>query len=321
MMNELGLGADLKVETAAQKRSKWAFALAALGGGVALVVAAGCGSSSDDPYPDVQKFCVAKANAECKVAANVCDLTISDCLTAREAACNTDATQAQSEGRTYNSGLVPTCLNAVTTAYGDNDGNVTAQDYLNLTKQCERVFAGSAKADQACSNDYDCTGSLICDPIRKACGPSTTVQGGQPCNNPGDICASNFYCGQDTAPGAVAGLFTCLASPPTGGACSATILCGAGDYCATDVCSPELTSGESCSADDQCPSGDICDPYVHACDSEIRFAPGATACDAYSALTGGTGTGTGTTGTPDAGTKAADSGTTTDSGSDAGDGG
>ncbi len=304
MTNELDLEASETNDTNRRvaTRSRWGVVLTALGAGVAIALAAGCGSSTSDPYPSVQSFCAAKANAECKVAADVCDLTVSDCLSAREAACTTDANQAVSEGRVYDSGLVPSCLGEVTTAYSDNDGNLSATDYLQLTDTCERVFAGSAKADQACSDDYDCSGTLVCDPIRKACGPSTPTAGGKPCNNPGQICDTGFYCGQDVSPGAVAGLYTCLSRPTTGQSCSATVLCLESDYCNDGSCVPGLTSGQSCTADDQCPSGYICDPYVKVCDTTIRFAAGATACEAYSSLD------TGTTPTIDAGAQTTDGG-------------
>ncbi len=297
MTNELGLGTSgtNDGDDRPRTRSRWGLALTALGVGLAVAVAAGCGSSTSDPYPSVQSFCAAKANAECKVAADTCALTVSDCLSTREATCNTDAAQAAAEGRTYDSGLVPDCLGQIDTAYTDNGGNLSANDYRQVTDLCERVFAGSAKADQACSDDYDCGGSLVCDPIRKACGPRTPTAGGKPCNNPGQICDTGFYCGQDTSAGAVSGLYTCLARPTQGQSCSTTVLCIEADYCNGGSCVPGLTSGQPCTADDQCPSADICDPYVKVCDSTIRFAPGATACDGYSSLDVGTTT-------PDAGT-------------------
>ena len=306
MTNELGTEAY----TTTRGRGRWGMMLAALGAGVALAVAAGCGSSDADPYPTVQSFCQSKATAECTVATADCSVTMADCLQAREATCNADATTAQSEGRVYTSSLVQACIVAVNNAYSDNDGNLSASDISTFTDTCERVYQGTKKVNQACTDDYDCTGTMICDPIFKACGVDTPTNAGAPCNNPGDVCVEHFYCGTTT--GTVSGLHECVARKAIGGTCSDTVLCDQGSFCSSGTCMAALATGEVCSADDQCQTGSICDPYAGAngqskCDQGIRFAPLSPSCNPYSVATAGLGGDT-VPPTSDAGSTAPDAG-------------
>lgn len=169
-----------------------ALGLMAFGGGLVLIA---CGDDDEGPkYPSADSFCVAKAAEECKAVAAVCTVSEDTCKNARKSACMTATGVATGQGRTYTAGNADACIAKTAEVYKDRVIDAAKEESFKLA--CERVFAGAKKKSDACSNEFDCAGSLVCDLDKGFCADQVDKKENDPCNNPGDICGKGFYCQQ-----------------------------------------------------------------------------------------------------------------------------
>ncbi len=236
-------------------------------------------STAGPPYPTVQSFCAALAQAECQVSAP-CGIASNTCETAEAANCELGAAAASTSGRAYNTSNAKACIDLATKTYGATIGAnpnplVTASALTLLNSTCEDVFAGSVADNLACTSDYDCVNSTsVC--TRGFCGPKTSVAKGGDCNNPGDECTDS-YCGPTSA--AQGAPYQCLPLLADGQACQSNDQCI--DRCVGGLCAPLAGPGQSCTTDTDCnpaSSSGFCDPYEgYVCDEGETFGPTATA--------------------------------------------
>jgi hypothetical protein len=238
-----------------------------------------CSSSSSGPkYPDTASFCSAWATEECQVAAR-CAVPSANCTSARQADCQTFASTATADlTRTYNSGNAEACIDKIHDLYSSAASGtaITPPQMADMADVCNRTFSGNVQSLKACTSNYDCSGSLICD--KNFCANSTTKNLGDPCGDPGDVCASGAFC--STPAGST--LSQCVAEGAQGAACSAAAPCQPSLRCA-NTCGPLLQAGTLCATDADCdPSAPYCDPNVgNKCDQGLSFAAGAPACSTY----------------------------------------
>jgi hypothetical protein len=300
-----------------------------------LVTACSSNAAPVDQDP-VKTFCGNKAKAEC-VVASACGVTNDDCLTAREAACETAATAALASGtRSFTQANVSACLNEINSAYVCSGGAVCEVPFASLfgtgsiDDLCNQVFQGSAKQYGTCTSNYDCTNGDICAPASATstatvCGPVVQVTPGDPCGEPGQECPMGTYC---SAAGAVP---QCATRPGLNAACDeVTTPCLESLRCVSGVCTATAGAGQACNptrvagdpnADCNPSVAGYCDPNAgNICTKGLSFATGADDCNAYGQ--GGGAGGDAGIGVVDSG-GTADTGTASDTGSatDAGGGG
>lgn len=210
-----------------------------------IVVASACGG--DDPpaekYPTADSFCIAKAAEECKVVSPVCAVTDGVCNATRKGACLSAASGASGQGRTYTASQAEACIAKTTEVYKDRVVDPVKEKSFNET--CERVFAGSKKLSEGCSQIYECASPLVCDVEKGACANKIDKKLDEPCNNPGDICGTGLYCQQRGA-----NKF-CTARNKQGDACSAEAPCLETLRC-VNQCVPLQKAGEACDTSAEC---------------------------------------------------------------------
>ena len=118
-------------------------ALGALGGTICACSATG----SSPPYPDVQSFCIAKAKAECQIAAR-CNVDANACQTYRASLCSTEASDAMRSGtRKYVADNAQACIDSVNGAYGGDHAEILfakLEGPSSIADTCGRVFSGNA---------------------------------------------------------------------------------------------------------------------------------------------------------------------------------
>lgn len=227
-----------------------ALGLLMLASGIALIA---CSSSDDsEKYPSVDSFCTAKATAECNApSVATCGVTSAACQTARKAACNTAAAAATGQGRVYTPSNVEACLTATDTAYRNP---TVAADLTARDDACNRVFSGTKGKSVACTSEYDCQGTLVCDlsknPNGGNCADKVAKGLNDPCTDPGDICATGTYCsGSGTA-------FFCAADRNIGEACTPTLPCDSTKaFCnspTSGTCTALGNTGDACTSDTNC---------------------------------------------------------------------
>lgn len=252
----------------------------ALGGFVALSMAACSSTTEADKYASVDSFCSEKAKQECQVAAK-CAATTDACLSARKTQCTSDAASAMSSTRQYRSANAQACIDKTHDTYS-KDGTITPGDLKALRDTCGRVFQGTQKALQTCVSTYDCEGSMICD--KMLCAMPNSKSKGSGCASAGDQCEAGSYCSEAGAAS------VCLGKKASGEQCNATLPC-LEDLRCNNVCGTRFATGVACATDDDCASGaPYCDPAINKCDAGLIFAPGAAACKA-STLSGDRGYG------------------------------
>lgn len=227
-----------------------ALGLMAFGGGLILVAACG----DDEPtakYPSPDSFCAAKAAEECKVVAAACAVADDTCRSTRTSACQAAAGAATSQGRTYRAENAEACIARTTAVYADRVIDPAKEEAF--VEACERVFTGTKKKNEACSNEYDCEGTLVCDLDKKLCSVKVEKKLDEPCNNPGDICGKNLYC---QARGAVK---FCTAKNKLGETCNEVDApCEDNIRCNATTCIAKNGAGEACDSNNECVSG-FCD--------------------------------------------------------------
>lgn len=217
------------------------FVLLSLSGAVALVA---CSSDEEgEKYPSSQSFCSAKAEQECNAAAALCAATVDACKARRTTICQDAANAATASGRTYRAGAAEKCINDTKDLYASKVIDLAKEKTVDET--CERVFTGSKKQGEPCAAPYDCEGTLTCD---KICTTKTEKTKDQPCNNPGDTCATGTYCGLR------GDVKFCNAKNNVGDICNATTPCLETLRCVTR-CQEKVATGQPCDTGEDCQSG------------------------------------------------------------------
>jgi len=248
--------------------------------GIVTVACSSSSSGSNNPYPDVEHFCAAVAQAECGSAStgaiSNCSLSgssvLSDCVTFRTGECtkgNIVMPGPSFGNRTLTSGNVQPCIDAITSAFNGSNG-VSVITYTDLygsdgmsgiVGTCEQVFVGAAATGATCTSNYDCSSSTdqcFADPAaptKLTCDPPTPHSVGGPCRDPGDTCTGG-YCDTTTTP-------TCVASLADGQKCTDSAQCQASSRCAGGACAPRGVAGSLCATNDDCDATSqlLCDVY------------------------------------------------------------
>jgi hypothetical protein len=239
------------------------------------VASAACGNSGDGKVAD-----------KCGATPDKCALSVkTNCLTA--------GTAAVSQGRVYTPSLAQACIDQTNKIYGQATINKADLDAWN--DACQRVYAGKLNKNDMCqSNDYLCSGSLICD--KGHCADKAIVNNGDQCGNAGQICPLSQYCTSQS------GLMLCVDRKTGGAVCAADAECAADFHCAGAVgtgasadagadagpttgsltCVASAQAGGACASDSECAStAPLCPASVGKCLAVISFAAGAPICKDY----------------------------------------
>ena len=221
-------------------------------------------------------FCQSYSENECSNVAPACLVTEADCQSVRQAWCMAwgQSEEDAQPSRPFDPQNAQACLSTVSAVFGALKSNlgIQASDYLSIDKACTRVFHGSAQANDTCGVDADCSGSMTCDKGR--CGNAHQVDPGAGCANIGESCPPGYYCGGET------GVFVCEVRPGAGANCGDGVPCLEDLRCASGVCAARLLIGTACQDDGDCAS-QFCEPFALKCGTDVRFADGTPACQAY----------------------------------------
>jgi hypothetical protein len=223
-------------------------------------------------------FCQEYARIECSKVAPICSFDPAACQPVRKDACSATATAQRNSGRQFNPSNTDACLKKVEAAY--KDPLITAAKLKEVDDACSRVFGGLVKANDPCTADFECSGTMICD--KGHCGNLKVVASLAGCANVGERCQPSEFCSNDNPNQ----LFFCVKRVDQGGPCSLSHPCADGLRC-RDVCVPKLATGD-CASDDDCQSG-YCNRYIspRTCGVGLTFSPGAPSCIAYSSTSDG----------------------------------
>lgn len=239
-----------------------------------------CSSTTTDKYPTYDSMCTDVAAQECQVA-STCLVTTDACTTARKTICLSNASAAiSSGGRSYTAGRAEDCVNKTRDTYKKSP--ITPKDLADLADTCGRVYAGSKQKGDACTSNYDCTGSMICD--KSHCADKVQKNKGDGCANPGEVCETGTYCASS------GDVKICTPKLDLGGACDATKPCLETARCENGTCTARVGIGQSCSTtrDATDPNAD-CSSAAPYCDTAagslcapgLSFAAKAPDCSAY----------------------------------------
>ena len=276
-----------------------------------------------NPAPDQNTFCVAKATAECTSGATggvaaICNVASSDCISARQSACETYANNAISSGQVFDPDGANTCIAAVVAAYTATT-DVLSVPYSSIPAiddACEQeTFPGTIPTNGTCTTSAQCANTVdggSITPINGGssllrCGMAIPVAAGGQCANFGSVCAAGTYCS-----GSSTSEYTCVNGAAIGAPCDEKMGCATGGFCATSagsdkgVCIEDGTSqsGAACTSDVSCGGGGsvgstpttqfpYCDFSIPpatgsgsgsgSCEQGQGFAAGATDCKAFGA--------------------------------------
>jgi hypothetical protein len=218
--------------------------------GLSALLVGGC-SSTPAPYPDANSFCEAVANAECQTngVLAACNVSASDCVLARQAACVTKSNAAVTTGtRVYTSASAPACISALNAVYSPAAStsafSVSYSTIQALEQTCdEEVFPGTVPLKEACKTNFDCAQGatpangtapgVVCSPVEPGsavteCAMSTSVTTGMPCANFGSVCTDpGTYCTGVPA--------TCQQGAQVGDSCTAEKGCASDAFCQIDA--------------------------------------------------------------------------------------
>jgi hypothetical protein len=213
--------------------------------GAGAVTLLACSSDEvTEKYPSSDSFCAAKADTECQPGAPVCGVTVDVCKSKRTSLCQAAASAATGQGGTYRPQNAETCINDTKTLYDSKVVDLDKEKTVDAT--CALVFAGSKTKGAACAAAFECDAALICD--RGFCSEKTPKAKDEPCNNPGDTCATGTYCGPRGASN------FCNAKNNVGDICNTTTPCLENLRC-VNQCQEKLGSGQSCNTNDDCTTG------------------------------------------------------------------
>ncbi len=247
-----------------------------------------------------------KAEKECQVAAK-CGNGVDACKTQRKTACLAVNAVSMTPPRIFMSGNVGACVDKTNSVYQKaNSSQATQADIDAMNDVCAYVFQGNSTT--TCAVKYDCKDkSQICD--KGVCVKQMNVNKDAFCVSPGQICASDSYCANDTA----TSMLKCLPKAAQGAACSASIPCVDPYRCdsASGICMPRFMAGQFCGTSTDCAAAaPFCDQFIGCkCDLGLSFAAGANACVDYGGAPAGTTPACGAGSSPDAGTSTVDAGT------------
>jgi hypothetical protein len=239
----------------------------------------GCSTKSDITEDE---FCATYAKRECDAVVMTCQKTDSaPCVAMRTTACKSFAASAKGGTRTFRPDGSDACFNAIAQTYAKS--LIKAEDLAALDKTCAQVFAGSGKANDACTVDLDCQPSLICDHNRKLCGALRPISSGGNCGNPGEVCPDTEYCQPST------GFSICTKRQDKGAICSDAAPCLPTLRCEAGTCVDKVATSASCQSDDECQTG-YCNPYPPAgasrtCALGLGFSLDSPSCNAYFGVT------------------------------------
>lgn len=240
------------------------------------LLCAGCtGKAPEDlpKYPDVNSYCLGRAQAECNdtVIAACAAPSKDKCVTARQAACSGSAPV----GKTYDPSKAEACIAQVSAAYGD--AKVTKDEIDAFTEVCALLFSGMGAQDASCAVDEDCqqSGGLRCvftspdGGVRGTCQVPKAAQGGESCAALDVRCAEGYHCGATSH---------CDINGDSGEPCSTATPCKSMLKCsAASLCEPKLATGSACTTSDECVSG-ICLEQSNICVAQITLAPNEPFC-------------------------------------------
>lgn len=211
-------------------------------GAVTLIA---CGDDEvTEKYPSADSFCAGKADAECKAAAAVCGVTVDICKADRTSVCQSAASAATGQGGTYRPQNAEKCINDTTALYQSKVVDLVKEKEVDET--CARVFAGTKKKGEGCTAAFQCEGTLICD--RGFCSDKSPKALDEPCNNPGDTCATGTYCGPR------GGSSFCNKKNDVGDICNDTTPCLETLRC-VNQCQTKLGAGQPCDKAEDCDTG------------------------------------------------------------------
>jgi hypothetical protein len=256
--------------------------------GAAAGLFLGCGGGGGGKMLTEADFCAQKADAEC-VVTDKCLTDKTACTTQRLAMCMAFVTDAKRSGmRNFVASNIGDCINKTKAAYAKP--TITPADMATMNDACNYVFQGKGMVNlDHCDVKYDCAGKVICDKTFCA-NASSPKASGQPCNNPGDICATGNYCAMN-----MAGVNVCTARGMSGATCDQFTPCLENLRCAAGSCADRVALAGACTTNDDCATAaPYCDPYAgNKCDQGLSFSSsGGGACVDY----GGSGTPAGTGG-------------------------
>lgn len=230
----------------------------------ALVIACGDDTVSEK-YPSADAFCDGKAAAECEQGAAVCGATVDACKAKRKTVCSAAAAAATGSGGTYRAQNAEKCIDDTKALYVSKVVDPIKEKEVDET--CTRVFAGSVKKGANCTKTIECESPLICD--RNFCSEKKQVAVDEPCNNPGEVCPADAYCGPR------GGSNFCNKKNDVGDTCGASTPCLDTLRCLTPGgCSARLGAGESCDKNDDCGTG-FCGTDKKCA---AKLVPGANGC-------------------------------------------
>lgn len=242
-------------------------------GGVVGLVAACTITTDGDKYPNSDSFCDAKASEECSQVSNVCGVTVDNCKAKVKPTCTQAAADAVAQGRVYTASLAEGCITKVHDLY--STATVDQTKSAEVDDNCARVFAGNTAKSQPCTSDFQCTGALVCD--KGVCAEKVVKNADDPCNNPGDVCATGFYCG----PRGTSNF--CNAKKKENEICTPNNPCAEDLVCVGDAgggdCKQRGDAGATCTVDSDCKSNLACltAGTTKAC-AQKSFAFGSAAC-------------------------------------------
>jgi hypothetical protein len=232
------------------------------------LVTAGC--EINTKTMNEEEFCVEYAKRECGKVATACSFERpAACEKERADVCRAWAKATKSDVRGFRPDNVDKCLEKVTETYGLP--LIKAENLKALRDVCERVFQGSRKANEACTAEEECGGSLICD--KKRCAQRREVSAGGNCANPGELCPKGEFCQP------MMGISVCSKRKEKGAMCTEAEPCGEALRC-KDTCVERTAVNLACASDDECDSG-YCSPHVKRCLLGLNFAAGSPSCDAF----------------------------------------
>lgn len=234
---------------------------------VGTVFATACGDDEApaDRYPTTDSFCAAKAAAECGEVAGECTVSDDTCESARKSSCMNAAGAATAQGRTYQPGSAQECIDRTTLLYGDRVLDVTKLE--TFEEACERVFMGAKKRSEACTNAYDCEGTLVCD--KGFCADEVAKRLKDPCNNPGDVCDTGLFCQVQS------GARFCAEKGTLGANCGPELPCLENLRCNSTSCVALMNAGDPCNVNDDC-STHYCNPDKKC--QALRYASETGTC-------------------------------------------
>lgn len=255
--------------------AKKLFVLACLGGALGVVVA--CSSDEPEKFPNAEAYCSARAAEECVVAER-CGVTADACKAARTPKCTQAATAASGQGRTYTPGPVQGCIDKLKALYAKP--LFTRAEQLAVEAECQKIFPGTKDKAAPCTDTLECKPDLVCDKDKgSVCATKNDRKKDDQCNNAGDVCEKNTYCGSRGP------LKYCIEAEPEGNLCTDAVPCQDTLRCdgfqkpsTSGTCKKKIANGtDACTADGECESG-YCDSTTKKCVAGIAFAAGAGSC-------------------------------------------